>query len=367
MTEDMMATRAQLMMTPAKTLHDLIEQFGESSKAKERLGLVMEADQLFKAKMRGESWKTSLLTIRSELGGHWVKVEIDDSSSGKSDTVQNVKFHKDFNLSGQIDSKTGTSYTSLIRQIELGLQKGHSEADVIDGVIRAVIPTSSLRSYLDDRRDLDLGILRGILRGHYAEKNSTELYSELASAVQQPKETSTEFLMRTMDLRNKILFASQESSDELKYSPELLHKRFARIFQNGLRETIIRQEMKAFLLDDKISDADLLDELNKIVRRESENKQKVGKTFVSSVKSSENDELLAEVWALKVKVSQLNAMAMTRDDQIYGKGCRSCREKKLKNCRHCWYCGSEVHQRRNCPNRQTDSSSGNQRRPLPRD
>ena len=123
-----------------------------------------------------------------------MKVEKGDSSSGKSDTVQNVKFHKDFKISGQIDSKTGISYTSLIRQIEFGLQ-GHSEADVIDGVIRAVIPTSSLRSYLDGRQDLDLGILRGILRGHYAEKNSTELYSELASAVQQPKETSTEFLM----------------------------------------------------------------------------------------------------------------------------------------------------------------------------
>ena len=34
--------------------------------------------------------------------------------------------------------------------------------------------------------------------------------------------------------------------------------------------------MKEFLLDDKIFDAKLLDELNKIVRRESENKQKVG-------------------------------------------------------------------------------------------
>ena len=361
MTEDMMATRAQLMMAPAKTLHDLIEQFGETPKAKERLGLVMEADQLFMAEIGGESWKTSLLAFRSELGGQSVKVEKGDSSPGKSDTVQNVKFHKDFKISGQIDCKTGISYTSLIRQMELGLKKGHSEADVIDGVIRAVIPTSSLRSYLDGRQDLSLPTLRGILRGHYAEKNSTELYSELASAAQDAKETSSEFLMRSMDLRNKILFASQESSDELKYSPDLVHKLFARTVQTGLRDIVIRQEMKQFLSEDK-SDAELLDELNKIVRRENENKQKVGKASVSMVtrtSTSSQDEVLAEVRALKAEVQQLKLSRdnNNNDQRPVTRGCPDCRSKHLRNCRHCWQCGKSDHVRRNCPDRNRGSGS----------
>lgn len=44
--------------------------------------------------------------------------------------------------------------------------------------------------------------VRGILRAHYVEKNSTKLYTELASSVQSVKDTGGEFLMRTMDSRN---------------------------------------------------------------------------------------------------------------------------------------------------------------------
>ena len=67
------------------------------------------------------------------------------------------------------------SYTSLIRRIETGKHKVYSEVDIIDGVIKAVVPSSSLRSYLDGRPDINLATIRIILRGHYAEKNATEL------------------------------------------------------------------------------------------------------------------------------------------------------------------------------------------------
>ena len=124
----MMAILAKLMMAPAKTLHDLLKQFGESPKAKERLVLIMETDQLSMAEMGGESWKASLLAFRSELSsnqsggyGQSAKTEKGDRSPGNSNTV-----HSFIKISGQFDSKTGISYTSLIRQIELGLQKGHS-------------------------------------------------------------------------------------------------------------------------------------------------------------------------------------------------------------------------------------------------
>jgi post-segregation antitoxin (ccd killing protein) len=236
-----------------------------------------------------------------------------------------VKVHKDFKISGQIDSKSGISYTSLIRQIEAGLKKGHSQDNIIDGVIRAVIPSSSLRSYLDGRQDMSLSTLRGILRAHYAEKNSTELYTELASSVQSTKETSSEFLIRSMDLRNKILFASQENSDELKYSPDLVHKLFSRTVQTGLRDQVLRQEMKTILADNTRTDADLLDELNKIVRRENENKQKVGKTVVAAAKYSEPDssiaELVKEVKALKMDIARLKDTALSEEVSSHARMC----------------------------------------------
>lgn len=53
--------------------------------------------------------------------------------------------------------------------------------NIKDGVIKTVVPSSNLRSYLDGRPDINLATLRSILRGYYAEKNATELYSELAT------------------------------------------------------------------------------------------------------------------------------------------------------------------------------------------
>lgn len=201
LTEDMILTRSKLMTASAETLKEILEVFGEQPKSSYRVKLVMEADKLFLDKMAGEVAGTALLAFQHSLGGKeasTVKTEkVDDKTAAPS--VVSVKVHKNFKISGQIDSKSGISYTRLIRQIEAGLKKRHSEDDIIDGVIRAVISVSSLRSYLDGRQEMSLPTLRGILRPHYAEKNSTELYTELASSVQSAKETGSEFLMRTMD------------------------------------------------------------------------------------------------------------------------------------------------------------------------
>ena len=44
----------------------------------------------------------------------------------------NIKLRKDFKLSGQIYSKKGISYTSLIRQIEAGIKKKrHSKVELL--------------------------------------------------------------------------------------------------------------------------------------------------------------------------------------------------------------------------------------------
>jgi hypothetical protein len=359
LTEDMMLKRSKLMMASADILTEILQLFGQQPKSTERLKLVMEADKLFMAEMEGEVAGASLMAFKQSLAPTEkqpavVKKENETDKIPLNSVAHNsVKVHKDFKFSGQIDSKSGISYTNLIRQIEAGLKKGHSQDDIIDLVIRAVIPSSSLRSYLDGQQDMSLSTLRGILRAHYAEKNSTVLYTELASSVQSTKETSSEFLIRSMDLRNKILFASQENSDELKYSPDLVHKLFSRTVQTGLRDQVLRQEMKTILTDNTWTDADLLDKLNKIVRRENENKQMVGKTVVAAVKCSEPDssiaELVKEMKALKMDVAQLKDTAHSEKSGPV-QGCASCREQNRK-CHHCWLCGASGHQKRNCRNR----------------
>ena len=137
----------------------------------------------------------------------------------------NMRVQKQFKICGEVD-RAGISFASVNRQIHNGQLQGYSDFEIVDGVLKA-IPSSAaaLRNYLDSRRDLKIVNLKEILRAHYNEKTTTELYSELGSLVQGNKEGSTDFLIRAMDLRNKILLDSDDTS-ELKYDPELVHSLF---------------------------------------------------------------------------------------------------------------------------------------------
>ena len=133
-------------------------------------------------------------------------------------------WHKDFKVNGQIGEpgqKDRLTFSSLARQIEHGLNKGFPESEIVDAVIKAISPGMQLHSYLEGKSNLTLPILRRILRSHYQEKSATDLYKQLSSEVQGIKETPQNFLIRSFDLRQKILFASQESESALQYDPGL--------------------------------------------------------------------------------------------------------------------------------------------------
>lgn len=52
-------------------------------------------------------------------------------------------FRKDFKISGQIDLKSGISFTSYRRQVEDGVKKGYKEGEIIEGIIRAITPQNN--------------------------------------------------------------------------------------------------------------------------------------------------------------------------------------------------------------------------------
>ena len=97
-------------------------------------------------------------------------------------------------------------------QIDSGLKRDYQENEIVDAVIRAISPHSSLRSYVETISDLSLAKLRRILRVHYREKTASEVYQQLATVCQQSSgESPQQFLLRALDLRNKVNFASKES------------------------------------------------------------------------------------------------------------------------------------------------------------
>ena len=186
-------------------------------------------------------------------------------------------WRKDFKISGQIGEpgqKDRLTFSSLARQIESGLSRGYPESEIVDAVIPAITPGLQLKSYLEGKGELTLPALRRILRCHYQERGATELYKQLTSEVQNSKETPQNFLIRAMDLRQKILFASQEADSSLKYDPALVQSLFMHTVLTGLQNDNIKSDLQPYLLQTTTSDELLLEKLNIACANEKERQDK---------------------------------------------------------------------------------------------
>lgn len=190
-------------------------------------------------------------------------------------------WHREFKISGQIGEpgqKDKLTFSSLAHQIETGLNKKVPEYEIVHAVIKAIAPGMQLRSYLEGKTDLTLPVLRRILRSHYQEKGATELYKQLTSEAQNSKETPQTFLFRALDLRQKILFASQEAESSLRYDPVLVQNMFLHSVLTGLQNDNIRNDLKPYLQQAGVNDEVLLEKLNIACMTETErqNKKKEG-------------------------------------------------------------------------------------------
>ena len=191
-----------------------------------------------------------------------------------------------------------------MHQIENGLKNVYTEDEIKEAVIKAINLALSLRSYLEGMADLTLAKLRRIMRSHYQEKTATELYHQLSSTVQKPKEKPQEFLIRLLDLKQKVLFASQESDSELKYDPTLVHGMFVHSFSIGLQNENIKVEMKPHLEKKTVSDEELFEKLNVCVSNEMERSQKQG-TGRRKRTARWSKPLLKKLGSLRQKLLQL--------------------------------------------------------------
>ena len=160
---------------------------------------------------------------------------------------------KDLKISGKIGDfgkKGGSiSFTSLVHQIENAVKVGYENYEIVEACIKAIEPDSKLCSYLEGKPDLTFPVLRKILRSHFGEPSATELYRQFTSAVQKPRETPQQFLVRVMDLRHKIIiiFASQESESEMNYDISLVQNMSLHALMTGFSDDNIKSDMKTFL------------------------------------------------------------------------------------------------------------------------
>ena len=186
--------------------------------------------------------KTKLLDIKPKTGSATVKAEPVGAGpkviSGTPDSSKVWK--KDFKMTGMIrDSNSCLSYMSFLRQVEVAKDKKYKDSEIIDGIIRAVQPGCRLRGYIEGRDDLNLPSTQAIVRSFYHLKSSTELYQELCNLSQTPKETCQDVLLRGLELRQKINFASKEATD-FAYDKKLVERQLHHSLITGIRDDSVK-------------------------------------------------------------------------------------------------------------------------------
>ncbi|XP_019221791.1 uncharacterized protein LOC109204700 [Oreochromis niloticus] len=309
-----------------------------------------------------------------------------------------VTIRREFRISGQIGErgqKDKLSYSNLIHQIEMGLKKNHSEAEIIEAVVRAISPGLSLRDMLEIKTDLTLMQLRTILRGHYKEDSSTDLYHRLINITQGSNESPQNFLFRAIELKERLLASSREPGTDEQYSVELIQKKFLRAVGTGLISDNVKYQIKPYLDDPAVTDDVLIAKTNEAASLEWERQQKFRKTTremkVREIKAEAQSVQEAAVGAVggqdqpfststKGKAAKAPATVTRKETELFEiinqlkgeiaeikgaireshrpspshrpslkRGCRDCQDSNRgENCDHCFKCGQSGHLSRGC-------------------
>ena len=315
---------------------------------------------------------------------------------------------------GSPGQKDKLTFSSLAYQINKGLKKQHTDDDICDEVIRVCDGGSPLRPILEGKDDLTLASLRSILRSYFQEKDPTTMYNMMSKAVQAPGETAMKFIMDLWDLRQKVIFVTKEMDSRVRFSDDVVNDQFVRAVITGLRNDNIRNEIKVALTPEMEIDQ-LLEILNRAASDENERQAKLAAELrereakakkgakvnkidaettdsdsgederdyrLMSEKPQKKDSCLrkdrgnpiiaklekmdaklndvsSQNTALQNEVADLKAQVQSKDvEGTQGNavrkvrfGCQACKKAGLRNCCHCFKCGSLDHKSFDCPTR----------------
>ena len=104
---------------------------------------------------------------------------------------------KELKIKGQIgeaNQKDKLTYVSLMHQIDEAQETGYEESEIVSSVIRAMIPSLTLRHVLESPPNLSLNQLLQYLEAHFDEQNATDLCSKLTPMVQLLEESEYQYV-----------------------------------------------------------------------------------------------------------------------------------------------------------------------------
>ncbi len=194
-----------------------------------------------------------------------------------SQRLTEVTLRREFKIWGQIGEsgqKEKLSYPSLIRQMEVGLEKGHSEAEIVEAVVRAVTQGLPLRDMLEIKRGLTLQSLYTILKGHYKVDSTTALYHQLINISQEPREPVANFIFRAIELKEKLLWKAEDGDDD-RYSRETIQCKFLRSIETGLISDSLKFQIQPYLSNIRTTDEELIEVVNEAAKLDGERQEKL--------------------------------------------------------------------------------------------
>ena len=130
---------------------------------------------------------------------------------------------------GEAGQKGTLRYIRLMHQIKNAQQAGYEESEIVSAVIGAMIPSLTIRNVLETVSNHSLVQLQKYLQSHYGEQNATNLVNNLTSMVQFPSENSYAFVMRCIEMRQKLIMSSDKA--DIKYDRALIQKLFLRTLE----------------------------------------------------------------------------------------------------------------------------------------
>ena len=243
-----------------------------------------------------------------------------------------------------------------------------------------MVPGLKLRTVLETLPNLTLARLRLMLRSHYKERSAAELFQQLTNSMQRVEETADEFLIRTYEMRQKLIFARKESgAGTVPYDDSLIQSMFINAIETGITDEAIRSQVRKFLVlpsegESELEFETINDELIKQVTiataKEAERKEKIRNVTrrraevtevgvereVGAMKGQQKEkdpiltamrDIQSQIGNLKKDVTVLQTNASS-SRSTYLRKCRKCQEDKQEQCGHCFRCGSNDHFARGC-------------------
>lgn len=286
-----------------------------------------------------------------------------------------------FKIAGTIGGRDSLSYLSICSQVKDAKQSGYSDQEITIGIKRAIATGTTLRTYFDTKSDLSLEAILSFLRDFFKQRSASDLFHELSSISQDSGETPTNFLLRALELRQRVLEATGVESHQ--FDDRLVYATFCRSVMTGIRAESVRAHMAKFLVPSRepVGDEVLLREMNAAasMSEEAELKHRKTKTSVHAVSFEEDSlkklvqplmdnmaALTKQVQDLQQSGQQSQATGGHSSSSGYGPGrrqggagdrqkrrprCQACTTAREESCPHCFICGSDTHYSPECNDR----------------